>query len=76
MSHDLLIAFLTAGLAAAGWVVIATQKNTLAIVELTFHLKELAKKVDVIPKLERDVNAIHVWKRNMKSHLDETGEIA
>lgn len=43
----------------------ATQKNTLAIVELTLQMKFLTEKLAPLPKLERDVNAMYEWKRTL-----------
>ncbi len=69
MSHDLLVALFTAGLGALGWFALALQRCTIAIVELNLHLKELTRKVDMIPKLEKDVNSIHAKLREKEKTL-------
>lgn len=63
MSHDLLVALFTAGLGAAGWHALALQRCTIAIVKLTLRLEDLTKRVEVIPKLEKDLNALHAKQR-------------
>lgn len=67
MSHELFVGLMialgaslfSAGLGMLGWFALSLQRCTIAIVELNFNLKELSKKVEIVPRLEKDVNALH-----------------
>lgn len=49
----------------ASKVIEETQKNTLAIVELTVQMRFLTEKLAPLPKIEKDVNALHEWRRTV-----------
>ncbi len=51
-----------------------THKNTIAIVELTLQMKFFAEKLVPISKLEKDMNAMHEWRRNLNKLEDPEGE--
>lgn len=66
MKEEILIgACVTTLLGVLGWLCLTLIKNTMAIMELTVHLKLLREKLDVIPKLEKDLNSMHEWRRNL-----------
>lgn len=47
-----------------------TQKNTLAIVELSMQMKFLTEKLAPIPKLQEDVNKLHGWRKSLNESND------
>lgn len=73
MRDDILLAFLTSGLALAGWNLLATWKNTIALTELTIHLKEHSKKLELVDKHDKDIQALKISKNHIK--FEKVGEL-
>ena len=48
----------------------ATEENTIKVAVLTAKLDEIIKNQEKVSKLEKDLNALHEWKRNNKGDMD------
>lgn len=44
----------------------ATQQNTHAIIELKIRLEHLNKSIDMIPKMKKDIDALHDKVRHLQ----------
>lgn len=78
MDKEILSYLIPATLGVAGYIAAKligeTHKNTMAIVELTVQMKHLAEKLSGISKLEKDVHALHEWRRGFNGNGKEADE--
>lgn len=66
--------FITAALGLFGWSILETHKNTVAIMALKVELAHLAEKLAPVGKMQRDLDVLHKWRRDLTDLEDDNDE--